>query len=46
MVEYSYEEALELLENNVSVANERLVRTAPALSYSPEPVYRERLRCC
>lgn len=26
MVEYSYEEALALLENNISVANDRLVR--------------------
>lgn len=25
MVEYSYEEALALLENNISVANDRLV---------------------
>lgn len=26
MVEYSYDEALELLQNNISAANERLVR--------------------
>lgn len=32
MVEYSYEEALALLENNISVANDRLVREVYSFS--------------